>query len=382
MLSRALPLVFVVGLLLIAAAVPAYAQEGLDVTTRYPALTVDPGGTARFPLAITTDTPQRVDLSVAELPAGWQAQVRGGGSTIDAVYTGGDEPPDATLEVEVPEDAAPGSQQVALEARAGLLTHQLVVDLTVQPIEEGAVSLAGEFPSLSGPSDATYQFDLELSNGTNQETTFSLEAQAPPGWRATARPTAEEQAATAVVDAGGSTRIRVTVTPALGVSAGEYPVVVRALGGPAPAETMLAIEITGTPSVALTTADERLNARLPVGGSTVVSLVVTNDGSAPLTELSLTATPPQGWQVTFAPDTITDLPAGQAATIEATLQAADNAIAGDYAVNVRVSSDDANDSIELRTTVETSPLGGVLGLALLGVVVVGLLFVFRRYGRR
>ncbi|HUG48666.1 MAG TPA: NEW3 domain-containing protein [Candidatus Limnocylindria bacterium] len=360
------------------------AQEGLDVTTLYPAVTVDPGSTARFPLSITTDLPQRVDLEVTQAPQGWTARVRGGGSTVEAVYTGGEEPPEATLEVEVPEGAAPGSQQVVLEARAGLLSHQLTVDLSVQAVEAGAVSLTGQFPNLRGPSDATFQFDLELSNDTNQETTFSLETQAARGWRAEARPTGEEQAATAVVEAGGSSRVQVTVTPPINAAAGVYPVVVRAVGGPEPAEAQLAVEITGTPSLAMTTADQRLNARVTVGSSSTVDLVVTNDGTAPLTDVRLAATPPRGWEVTFNPETIAQLAPNESVTVVATIQAAADAIAGDYAVNVRLSSEDVSDppELELRTTVETSALGGALGLGVLGAVLVGLLVIFRRYGRR
>jgi len=359
----------------------AFAQ-GLQITTRYPAVTVDPGATAIFPLTITTDLPERVDLAVVQAPGGWTARVRGGGSTIEAVFTGGEEPPEATLEVEVPEDAAPGSQQVVLEASAGGLSERLTVDLRIEQVEAGAVSLTSQFPSLSGSSDATFQFDLELDNGTNQETTFSLEAIAPPRWRAEARPSGEQQASTAVVAAGASTRIQVTVTPPAGLTAGTYPILVRALGGPQPAEAELRVDITGTPQLSLDTADERLNARLTVGGSTTVNLLLTNTGSAPLTDLSLTPTPPQGWQVTFEPATIPELPAGDQVAVTATVQASESAIAGDYAVRLQATAEEADDAIEVRTTVETSPLGGILGLAVLGVVVVGLMLVFRRYGRR
>ena len=39
-------------------------------------------------------------------------------------------------------------------------------------------------------------------------------------------------------------------------------------------------------------------------------------------------------------------------------------------------------TIEVRTTVETSPIGYVIGIGVLVVVAVGLFFVFQRYGRR
>ncbi len=38
--------------------------------------------------------------------------------------------------------------------------------------------------------------------------------------------------------------------------------------------------------------------------------------------------------------------------------------------------------MDIRTTVQTSPLWGFIGLALIVLVIVGLGWVFRRYGRR
>jgi uncharacterized membrane protein len=44
--------------------------------------------------------------------------------------------------------------------------------------------------------------------------------------------------------------------------------------------------------------------------------------------------------------------------------------------------DDADDDMAIRTTVETSTVWGVVGVALIVIVLIGLGLVFRRYGRR
>jgi uncharacterized membrane protein len=59
-----------------------------------------------------------------------------------------------------------------------------------------------------------------------------------------------------------------------------------------------------------------------------------------------------------------------------------DAIAGDYIVKVRASNDLANGEVDLRVTVETSLLWGIIGIGLIVLVIVGLGYVFRRYGRR
>ncbi|MCK5566872.1 MAG: hypothetical protein KAI62_03100, partial [Actinomycetia bacterium] len=60
----------------------------------------------------------------------------------------------------------------------------------------------------------------------------------------------------------------------------------------------------------------------------------------------------------------------------------DKAIAGDYMVSFRASSDNAEDDIELRITVETPTIWGILGIAIIVIVIIGVAIIFARLGRR
>ena len=86
--------------------------------------------------------------------------------------------------------------------------------------------------------------------------------------------------------------------------------------------------------------------------------------------------------MTFEPEEVPTVPAGETVDIIATITPAGNAVAGDYVVTIDASSEDADDEIAVRTTVETSTIWGVVGIALIGLVLLGLAIVFRRYGRR
>lgn len=376
-------------IMLLLAPTAALAQGPLEITTPYPSVVADPGATAKFAVTVTTDTVQRVDLAVVDQPDGWTTRLRGGGSTIAAVTTVAN--PDAptqvsaefSAEVAVPDDAAVGANQVVIEGRSAAgITTRLTLDITIEQVEPGAVTMSSNFPTQSGSADATFEFSLQLQNDTNQQVTFSFEADGPPGWLVDARPSGDAQATTAVVDSGGSSTVRVTINPPNNEAAGTYPITVRALGGPQPVETQLGVEITGSYAMSMTTEDQRLSAKVTVGSTTTLSVVVSNDGSAPLENVSLTSTPPRNWTVTFESETIPSIPAGQQVTVKATIQAAGNAVAGDYVVSIHASNAEASGSIDLRTTVETSPLGGLIGLGVLAVVAIGLFFVFQRYGRR
>ena len=370
----------------------AFAQGPLNLTTPFPSVVADPGASATFTITAHTDVPERVDLSVVAQPEGWDTTLRGGGSTISAVTTASN--PDApteiiaefNAEVAIPEDVAAGANQVIIEARSAAgLTTRLTLDVTVEVQVGGAVTMTSDFPSQSGTADDTFTFDLEVRNGSNQQVTLSFEGSGPlgsTGWRVTGKPANDDQATTAVVDAGGLSAARYTIDPPADVAAGSYPVTVRALGGPEPVEVTLTVEITGSYGMSMTTDDQRLSARVTVGAPTKLNVVVTNSGSAPLQNVGLAATPPRNWTITFAQETIPEILPGEQQTVEATINTANNAVAGDYVVTIRASTPEANDSMEIRSTVETSPIGGLLGIGVLIAVAVGLFLVFQRYGRR
>ena len=53
----------IAGLLVGLMPVAVMAEGGLTLTTPFPAVTVDPGATAKFDITFTTPTPERVDVS-------------------------------------------------------------------------------------------------------------------------------------------------------------------------------------------------------------------------------------------------------------------------------------------------------------------------------
>jgi len=374
----------------------ALAQGPLEMTTAYPAVVADPGSTPKFAVVVTTDTPARVDLSVVSQPDGWTTRLRGAGSTISALFTApnpdvpGEISGSFSAEVTLPDDVAPGSNQVVIEGRtAAGVTARLVLDITTEEQQAGSVELTTDFPNLRGSTSTSFRYNLTLTNNTNQQLTFGLESDAPPGWDVEAKPSGEAQAATTTIDAGSSAQIEVTADPPNDATAAQYPIVVRAVGGPVPAEAQLSVEITGSFGLSLDTSDGRLNARVTAGSPSVLNVVITNTGSSPLTNVKLSATPPRAWKVTFNPETIAEIPAGNTTAssvpVQVTIEAAGNALAGDYILTIRATSQDessATKSIDVRTTVDTSPIGYLIGIGILVVVAIGLFFVFQRYGRR
>ena len=96
----------------------------------------------------------------------------------------------------------------------------------------------------------------------------------------------------------------------------------------------------------------------------------------------MSATPPSGWDVAFDQETLPEIPPGETAVVTATITPSEEAVAGDYVLTFSASGEDANDEIEVRTTVTPSAIWGILGIGLIVLTLAALAWVFRRFGRR
>jgi uncharacterized membrane protein len=364
----------------------------LTITTAYPSVTVAPGAKVSLDLTVRTDTPQQVGLAVSGVPTNWTATLHGGGFIVNSVQTQVQpaEPnttpqgPTGTarLDVSVPTSATNGSNSITVRATAAGLTADLVVEIRVETTAAGELTLTTDVPDRRGPSGVSYVFNLNLTNDTAEDLTFAATGTGPEGWTVEATLAGQTQAASAVVKAGQSSGITVTVKPSANVQAGTYPVDVSVNAGSRNVSAKLNIEITGSYTMTLTTPDNRLNNRGTAGGTIDQQLQVKNDGTAELRNVTLNFTAPTGWNVTFEPATVETIAAKGSANVVAKVVPSANAIAGDYVVTFRATNDQTDARQDIRFTIETSPLWGLVGVALIVAVGAGLWWVFQRYGRR
>ena len=381
--TRLAAFVLAAGLLLITGISPvAVAAATFNLTTPYPAVTIQSGNTVTFTLDVAVPTPERVDLAVSGTPSGWTANLRGGGNIVNAVFAGGSTAATVDLSVTVPQAATPGSQTLTVTATSGQGTRKLPIEVTVLGATGGAITLTSAFPQLSGAPSSTFTYSVTLANTGTQKQTYTLQGQGPDGWTVSVHPSSNAQALTDTVDGGGTDTLSVTAQPPSTVAAGAYPLQVTVSSGGQSANAALEADVTGAPAVTLGTSNQVLNAQVTAGSTGTVSLVLTNSGSTVLQNVAVTAAAPTGWTTTFAPATIATIQPGGAATVTATVKPSSDALAGDYAVTFTATAGTATANVDIRTTVQTSPLWGFIGLALIALVIIGLGWVFRRFGRR
>jgi uncharacterized membrane protein len=367
----------------LAGAIPVAAADAITLTTPYPAIAVAPGATPSFDISVKTATPGRVALTVGTVPDGWEAALHGGGYTIDGVESpGGNEETKITLNVTVPAAATGGSQKIDVKGTmAGGVSTTLSVEIRVSPNAAGDVSLATDVAHLQGASNASFSFTLTLTNGTPEDLPFSAVATGPAGWTVTAQMGSQAQAASTVVKAGQNETVAVTAKPTSDTAAGDYPIAVDVKSGSQSAHQDLAVTITGTYNLSLTTNDQRLNMNATAGSTTDLTLVLSNSGTADVAAAAMSANAPSGWTVKFDPATV-DVPAGQQVQVVAHVMPSGDAIAGDYSTTFKATAPEANASTDIRVTIETSAFWGAIGIGIIALVLLLLWFTFRRFGRR
>jgi uncharacterized repeat protein (TIGR01451 family) len=360
----------------------AMAVDTLSMTTPYPAVVTGPGKRVSFNVDVQSSPAARVDLTLSGVPAGWTAALRGGGFVVTAVRTNGTDPTTVRLDVDVPADAT-GSHRITLAADSEGTTRQLALDITVQANIAGEVSIRSDVAGLRGAASDSFSFTVTITNDTEEDLTYTATGTGPTGWTVDARPSTATQAASATVHAGASATLTVTAKAPTGVEPGVYPLQVVASVGPNDVTQDLSVEITGSYTLSLSTPTAVLSASGNAGSTIEQQFTLTNTGTAPVTNVKMTATLPANWTIDWGDqETVAEVPPDQPVTVTAQLTPSGDAIAGDYSLTIRATGEQANDTETIRFTVNTSILGGVIGVVLIIAAFGGLWWVFRRYGRR
>jgi uncharacterized membrane protein len=370
-------------LMLGALAPTASADDGLEVTTAYPAVAVAPGSKVSFDLKVTSTRDADVGLALSGVPEGWTASLHGGGFVIDGVTAGPNVDATARLDVNVPGDAAASTETITVTASGGGAEDVLPISVRVDAAATGDITITTDNPTLTGSSDDTFPFALTLHNDTAQDVTVSATASVTdqPDWDVTAEIAGSQQAASTVVEAGGTTSINVTADPPDDAPAGQYAVHVEVKAGQQTIPGDFAVELTGSYSMTMAGPGGLLSAHGGAGSATQQQFILTNTGTATIENVALTATPPTGWTVTFDQETV-NVATTEPVTVTATITPSGEAVAGDYVITFNANSDQADASAQVRFTVETSPLWALIGLGIIGAILLGLYYVFRTYGRR
>lgn len=382
------PLVAVVALAVGAAnpsAVATAQAPEVFLSTPVPGVMVDRGKQVTFSIDVNNKSKEgkTVDLALVKAPEGWEPIMKDRGFVVRSVWVDAGKSESVDLQLKVPAEAKAQDYEFVIKASGLGIDSSLRLLVGVKDKPTQGTSFTAQYPTLRGKSGAKFGFKADLRNDSEEERTYGLSFKAPEGWDVTFKPSYEDkQVSTVRLKSGSSQGLDVEVTPPARIQAGEYPITVTASSQADRASADLKVTITGSYQMAMTTRTEVFNTQATAGQESPFYVTITNTGSAPLQNVSLSSSKPEGWTVTFKPDKIDQLDPGARREVTMLIKPSAKAIAGDYMLNVSASHPQTNLDRDVRVTVETPTLWGWVGAGILVLVIGGLLGLFMKLGRR
>jgi uncharacterized membrane protein len=327
--------------------------------------------------------PQRTALTMTGAPADWKPSLEGSGKPANAAFVDYDGRANLTLKFNIPATAKPGEYKFTINAKGEDGESSLPVTVNLAEPLAAKLTATPKFPVLKGSPKSNFDFNVAVKNEASADTTVTLRAEAPAGFTTTFKEGYNTQEITSlVIKANESKDLTISVKPGPRAAAGQVPINLTIAGEKTTVQTKLTADISGQPTIAITGQDERLSGEAYAGQEKSIQMIVRNTGTAAARGVSLSATPPSNWKVTFEPKEIAEVPAGEEVKFNALVTPAAQAISGDYVVSMRASGDGISESASYRVSVLTSTLWGVTGLGVIGVALLVLVGAVGRFGRR
>jgi uncharacterized membrane protein len=389
-------------LFLIASSYPSIASEeeekkderpprAMSIHPEYPGVVVPKGEDVRMDLIVVNGgrSDEEVLLKVTEVPKGWKAKVKTYSFTITGVYVPDGETKTVTFQAEPGKEVGPGTYTFKIlgETRDKAFRSEASVVVEVKAKEEEKeeedIVLTTSYPVLRGPSDAKFEFSIEVENKMDKDKVFNLTARGPANWEINFKPAYEDKYVSSLrLKSGQSRSMAVEVKPPRFAKSGEYPIDITVSSGEKKAKATLKVILTGTYKIEAGTPSGLLSLSTQPGKTASISLYVKNTGSATQRDITFLSFKPENWKVEFKPERLDVLESGEIKQVEVLITPAEQALVGDYSVGVNVKGEKANDDVEFRVTVKASTVWGWIGIGIILFVIAGLCALFIILGRR
>jgi len=258
----------------------------------------------------------------------------------------------------------------------------------IEEVEPENLDFDIEFGEISGlgSEGELFEFEVSVTLDAEEEKYFDIVEEYPPGWSMEINPGSKSIDIPLIkIKPDASVALKIICKPVIKQEPGEYTFKVTLKSAEedileGTAEFTAIVQPEG--GLELVTSVERLNTDVRPGKENIFTLVLKNTGSAPVEDITLTSSgEPEGWQVDLK-DNVDVLPVGEELDVEVTIKPPERTIAGDYSIGFNASSEEASDSIEIRTVVESPLVWKIVGIGIIAVVIAGIAVTFERLGRR
>lgn len=228
-------------------------------------------------------------------------------------------------------------------------------------------------------------YDIRLKNLQSKENTYKLSVSGlPDSWyyRFKEDPSSTDEMAEVIVPSTSEKSLSLEIVPPYSVAEGEYNFTAIVT---APDGTMInrSFSLKLKSGSGMTVTSSKLAYDAKPGQTFDIDVYVTNSGrGSALTNVALEATAPSGWIVQVSPNRTNSIKAGEMQKFTISVMPPGNIVASDYEVSINVVSDQAEKEKDFRITIKTESYIPYIGGGIILLVLVGLVLMYRKYGRR
>jgi len=292
------------------------------------------------------------------------------------------------------------SQSIVLAKEETTSVWMVSQDQSSPPSEH--IELSCKYPRIEAASRTAgspkFSFDIDMNyTGGEEPRDFELGVQVPPQFTYSISPATQTGTNILLISLNPKMTypetIKLEINPHewLILEPGEYPVTFTVSSGELKEQLDLMAIVTERYGLLIDTHDGRLSMNATAGRENEFTILLNNKSTADLEKIKLTSAAserPRGWGVTFNPEEVKSLPAGSSEEVVVTIKPDPKTVAGSYLVKLEAqagagsASQRVSDSVEIRVTALTPTIWGWVGVGIIVLIIVGLVIMFKRLGRR
>lgn len=308
------------------------------------------------------------------------------GTPIDQMMT--------TAEGEVSIELLKGTYNVVIE-KAGYKSEEerevkirigRTTDLGIIPLEKelffADVSVKSPSKTVMVGKNPVYEF--EIKNVGKCDDTYRLIFQGlPDRWYARYKESAAgtEEIAEIFIKSGDAKTLYLEFVPPYNVETGEYDFTSIVESSTRSYEQNLTLKLRGSHDMLVYSS--RYRYEVNKGDTVSFDVSVSNRGSGgSLTNISVGVSASEGWSADVTPKSVASLKPGDRRTFTIKVVPPADIVASDYKLSVKVKSEQVEKEDEFIIELKEQSNIAIYGVAILVVVIVGLWYMFRKYGRR
>jgi uncharacterized membrane protein len=321
-------------------------------------------------------------------PVGWETSLKSGALIIKSVYLEAGENRELDFEITPPAGEKVGVYTFKINAysKESVLLDSLSIKVGLPfTVVQSGITLSSLLPSIEAASGTSVEFRLNVINKNTYKELIFFTANYPQGWILTFTPSYETVAIRSLEFAPSENQVIVAkISSPASVTPGTYKIDVVAQAEEFKETVSLTVFIIGKYDLTLKPSNDLLSFDLPQGTPQPFSFYVNNTGTAQLNDVIVFSDKPEGWDIKFDVSNIPQLTASSFREVRAVITAPKDAIPGDYGIAIYSSVNEVGiyKNLNYRVTVKGSVEWGFVGIGIILVLVLALMLIYWRLGRR